>query len=433
MSLLSQIEHRQPYEGPKSKQESLAGSVMEGMKKLWGSFSEMLKRLPTQRLAGIMPALTGMLTWFGIEKKAETPSENHKEALQQTREKTTEPEPKKNLEALRQEIETEKKAKIEAPKPFNLQKIRSNPYEVGSNGITLCSLTAKKNLEMLCPGKKFISINPRQAAKDIQNIKEEVKAGKFRLEEVIPTGNADDIEQFYLDTHAPIIRGNAEEKIRQLDLSGKTVCDIVTFGSTRFGHRSAGFKGTDGQWYVLDPYRYARRTEPILFKEYVEKYGTDIKFVVPIDTSGHNQYEPLAESLSTPDRILSAADELIQKKVRGESCWDWADKVYIRAGLPLSKRKAIYDVVKNYEGTDCGQQHAEDKELDKLQPGDWLFINNKNTKDAHGNHSVIFLGWVDRANQIAKTASSPGSGGPGNIWNHTDFKKMPVTHITKPA
>lgn len=270
---------------------------IEMITKLWGKFSEMIVGLDKKFLTPLMAPFIGILNSFADmnpdkkkkdkEKEKESPKPKtaekpktkkggKKEAVKAnaTKEGT-----KEGLKGLMGEIE-------QGQKPFDHTKIRSNLYEVGSSGTTLCSLTAKKNLKMLCPGKIFISIRGGRLAKeDIQKIRDEAKAGKFDLKDIIPTGNADEIEQFYLETHAHLIRGNTQEKITQMDSTGKTVMDIVTFGGTRYGHRAAGFKGLDRNWYVLDPYRYQKRTEPILFEEYVEKYGSDIKFVVPIDTS----------------------------------------------------------------------------------------------------------------------------------------------------
>lgn len=193
---------------------------------------------------------------------------------------------------LKKEIE-EAKAKPK-PEPFDQDILKSNPWEVGENGITLCSKTAKLNLSMLAHGKTFASVRPHpDTQEDIKKIRENAKAGEYRLEDVIPTGNADDIQQFYITArHEDLVFGDAKEKIRTLNLSGKTVCDIVTKGSTKYDHRAAGFKGNDGNWYVLDPYRSKRETNPIPFQDYEEKYHTDILFVVPIDNSGASNPSP---------------------------------------------------------------------------------------------------------------------------------------------
>ena len=63
------------------------------------------------------------------------------------------------------------------------------------------------------------------------------------------------------------------------------------------------------------------------------------------------------------------------------------DKVYKAAGV---KMKTIYQDLK-YEGKDCGSHHAGPRLINQLEPGDWIYANNKNKSDTHGNHSLVFL------------------------------------------
>ncbi|MBN2096181.1 hypothetical protein JW752_02155 [Candidatus Peregrinibacteria bacterium] len=400
--------------------------------KLWGKFSEMVGGLNKKYLAPLMAPLTGWLDNFadlklpGLDEKKDKDKKGKEKTPPEKR--PEKPETKVKLDELMGEIEIGERPR------FDPAKIQSHPVEVDRNGTTLCSLTAKKNLEMLCPGKIFQSISPDHTKRDIQRVREGAAAGKFDLKDVIPTGNADDVQQYYYslrknDTISGVLPKDFTD---QLNATGKTVCDIITYGGTKYDHRAAGFKGTDGQWYVLDPYRSGRNTNPISFEDYIKKNKTDIAFVVPIDTAG--QTLKGREVLAGPQRILKAVDEFIEKKIVGKNCWDWVDKVYRRAGFSPKKRLIIYnsDTTK-YEGSDCKDEHAGPELLARLSPGDHLYINNKNAQDAYGNHSVIFLGWADRDNLIARTASSPGNGTHGRIWSSTDFKKMPVTHITKPA
>jgi len=414
--------------------------------KMWGRFTEMVGGLNKKYLAPLMAPLTGWLDNFAGLKLPKPEDKKDKDKKNKEKKEGDEDKTKKEMADKKEALPEKPGTKVElaalmgeieiGERPrFDQTKIQSNPVEVDQNGTTLCSLTAKKNLQMLCPNKIFRSIRRGAHTKrDIQQVREDAAAGKFDLKDVIPTGNADDVQQYYYalrknDTISGVL---PEDFTGQLDQTGKTVCDIVTYGGTKYDHRAAGFKGTDGQWYVLDPYRSGGNTNPISFEDYIKKYKTDIAFVVPIDTAG--QTFKGREVLAGPQRILKAVDEFIEKKIVGKNCWDWVDKVYRRAGFSLKKRRIIYnsDTTK-YEGNDCKDEHAGPELLARLSPGDHLYINNKNAEDAYGNHSVIFLNWVDRDNLIARTASSPGNGTPGQIWGATDFKKMPVTHITKPA
>lgn len=121
-----------------------------------------------------------------------------------------------------------------------------------------------------------------------------------------------------------------------------------------------------------------------------------------------------------------AAQDIVKylPNMKAGHCWDWVEKIYNAAGFD---RKGIYQDL-NYEGKDAGSHRAGPNLLDQIQPGDWLFINNKNQSDTHGNHSVIFLGWKT-PNQIANVASYYDNA--GHIHSY-DINKYPVTAISKP-
>jgi hypothetical protein len=128
-------------------------------------------------------------------------------------------------------------------------------------------------------------------------------------------------------------------------------------------------------------------------------------------------------------RIVDAVHEIVSEgKVRGDHCWDWVHKVYKRAGM--SFRRVYQDL--NYTGKDCGEHKASPELLNRIEPGDWLYVNNKNKYDTHGNHSVVFLGWIDKGNLIARTASCPGAGKKGKLETR-NLEKHPVVHISKPV
>lgn len=138
------------------------------------------------------------------------------------------------------------------------------------------------------------------------------------------------------------------------------------------------------------------------------------------------------ENVPTGDgRVIAVVKDLISKGVEGKHCWDWINKVYKSLG---AKAKKLYQNL-NYSGKDCGENHVKEEDLVNgsalsLREGDWLYINNKNKWDSHGNHSVIFLGWADKENLIAKTASCPGAGRVGRIEKR-NLKANPVTHISR--
>lgn len=123
--------------------------------------------------------------------------------------------------------------------------------------------------------------------------------------------------------------------------------------------------------------------------------------------------------------IPEAARDFVTKNPNQKAtcCFDWVKQVYDAAGY--SPRQVYQDL--NYTGRIAGDHHASPAQMASIQPGDWLYINNRNNLDTHGNHSVIFLGW--QGNNIAQVASYFG----GSSHIHTyDINKYPIVHISKP-
>ena len=103
-------------------------------------------------------------------------------------------------------------------------------------------------------------------------------------------------------------------------------------------------------------------------------------------------------------------------------CWDWVKKVYDAAGFTTGQ--SWQDL--NYTGKIAGSHRASPSQLQSLQPGDWIYINNRNQYDTHGNHSVIFLGW--KGPNIAEVASYYDNSSHIHSYNVNEY---PVTHISK--
>ncbi len=129
-------------------------------------------------------------------------------------------------------------------------------------------------------------------------------------------------------------------------------------------------------------------------------------------------------------RVVESAGEFIKEGYSPAHCWDWVDRVYKRAGV--TGRHVIFKSL-NYSGKDCGDNHAGPDMLDKIRPGDWLYYNNKNSADSHGNHSALFIKWIDESNRIAQFASGYYKH-PGRFHKKgVDLKKNPVVLIKKPT
>ncbi len=127
-------------------------------------------------------------------------------------------------------------------------------------------------------------------------------------------------------------------------------------------------------------------------------------------------------------RLIKSVQAIIAGMVYPKHCWDWINTVYKMAGI--TKKVRIYQNL-NYEGKDCGDCHAPDEMVAALQPGDWVYYNNCNKYDTHGNHSAIFCGWKDESHRIALMAS--GANGRIGRFHVVDLVDQPVTHITRPV
>jgi len=134
------------------------------------------------------------------------------------------------------------------------------------------------------------------------------------------------------------------------------------------------------------------------------------------------------DSTGLGEKIAKLALKTAEKRLyKPESCWDWADHIY---GKARAHRREIYKNF-NYKGKDCKDVHASAELMDMIRPGDWIYYNNKNTDDKKGNHTAIFIEWVDKENYIARFAS--GSAENKGITHVTDLKEKPVTYIAKPS
>lgn len=93
-------------------------------------------------------------------------------------------------------------------------------------------------------------------------------------------------------------------------------------------------------------------------------------------------------------RVLSTARTMIDESVaiRG-TCYTWLSAVYRQAGGP---RVTVFS----------GDRRGRYASADRLQPGDWIHFINHSYNNV--THSAVFIAWIDRAANIALTASHPG-------------------------
>ena len=84
--------------------------------------------------------------------------------------------------------------------------------------------------------------------------------------------------------------------------------------------------------------------------------------------------------------------------VRG-SCYAYLTEVFDRAGHEGWRTRTVV-----HQAGASGPY----ADLDRIQPGDWLYIVNNPNSTPMGTHSVLFVGWEDRANGYARTISHAG-------------------------
>jgi len=83
------------------------------------------------------------------------------------------------------------------------------------------------------------------------------------------------------------------------------------------------------------------------------------------------------------------------------SCYRYISEVFERAGHSgWRNRRTVYAEHRNGPYADLGL----------VRPGDWLYIVNHPHRTPVGTHSVLFVGWQDRARGIAHVIEHPGWG-----------------------
>ena len=134
------------------------------------------------------------------------------------------------------------------------------------------------------------------------------------------------------------------------------------------------------------------------------------------------------------DAVVSAAKQMIDADVRGDHCWHWVDQVYSAAGARPSQvwPSGVYvhmtHPVRNFKLTPHYSDATNNDLMGQLRGGDWLFINNQNTADKNGNHSVIFVGWHSPG--VANVAQLPRAHAVSPSIVKVNLSVQPITHLS---
>ncbi len=108
--------------------------------------------------------------------------------------------------------------------------------------------------------------------------------------------------------------------------------------------------------------------------------------------------------------------------VRG-SCYAYLSEVFDRAGHDgWRTRSLIHDAGPSGPYAD----------LDLIRPGDWLYIVNNPDSTPVGTHSVLFVGWEDRASGYARTISHPGWAAGASTGRESHYDITRTYRIIRP-
>lgn len=99
--------------------------------------------------------------------------------------------------------------------------------------------------------------------------------------------------------------------------------------------------------------------------------------------------DPGIHSILTARQMMTSGE-----RIQG-SCYAYLSEVYARAGHSNWRKRTIV-----YRQGRTGPY----ANLDLIRPGDWLYI----VTGPNSTHSVMFVGWTDRARGYARTISHPG-------------------------
>lgn len=193
-------------------------------------------------------------------------------------------------------------------------------------------------------------------------------------------------------------------------------------------------KDSDGNHLGLDEAsneKYEQSDEAKKDKDFMEKLLKKHPRAHLKKAWSNEEIDNLIESVDVQGvgkRVVEAIGQVVKSGYLPAHCWAWVNKVYRDAGVRTTS--TIFRSL-NYVGKDCGNNHAGPEMISKIRPGDWLFYNNKNKADSHGNHSAVFIKWLDEGNRIAQMAS--GYYNHAGRFHTVNLYEKPVVLIKKPT
>lgn len=104
------------------------------------------------------------------------------------------------------------------------------------------------------------------------------------------------------------------------------------------------------------------------------------------------------QSTGRTQAVLAQARKmtLVKPEIIKGGCWDYLDTAWTRAGVPRQDRKVVF----------TGNKSGNYADPDQLQAGDWIYHINYSYHNIE--HSGMFIGWVDKAQNLGLTLSYAG-------------------------
>lgn len=135
--------------------------------------------------------------------------------------------------------------------------------------------------------------------------------------------------------------------------------------------------------------------------------------------------EPIPRLSADPGRhvILTARGMMSRNETVRGSCYAYLSEVFARAGHEGWRTRTIV--------------HRSGREgpyanLDLIRPGDWLYIVNHPEATPVGTHSVLFVGWEDRASGYARVIEHSGWGAGPSAGQERGYDVSRTYRIVRP-
>lgn len=162
--------------------------------------------------------------------------------------------------------------------------------------------------------------------------------------------------------------------------------------------------------------------------------GVAAKISGKVSEAGDKIYQSIQEILQLPtvgERVAAMAEFAVRTNQyeNAKHCWDWVAKVCALAHA--KEGKTVFQVARySPNGKQIGE--LTESVIAGIGKGDWLYIHNGN-QYKNGDHSVVFLRWVDQGRKIAKVASFLNPEAGSKVEDNVDLNKEPIVRINKPV